>query len=68
MYDDEDMTKECLVELERIEISQKKLEKDSNGDLSTDENDYQIDDIVEIRAGAGVNEARHFASKNLRKN
>ena len=61
---DDDMTKECMVELERIKSSQKKLEKTIRiAILPKDENDYQSDAIVEIRAGTGGDEATLFASE-----
>jgi peptide chain release factor 1 len=61
---DEDMIKECVAELELIEISQKRLEKKIRiAILPKDENDYQSDAIVEIRAGTGGDEATLFASE-----
>jgi len=62
--DDDDMTKECMAELEEIQSSQKKLEKKIRiAILPKDENDYQSDAIVEIRAGTGGDEATLFASE-----
>eukprot|EP00536_Pseudo-nitzschia_multiseries_P012796 jgi/Psemu1/33172/gm1.33172_g len=62
--DDYDMTKECMAELEQIRSSQKKLEKKIRiAILPKDENDYQSDAIVEIRAGTGGDEATLFASE-----
>ena len=61
---DEDMIKECVAELELIEISQKRLEKKIRiAILPKDENDYQSDAIVEIRAGTGGDEATLFAAE-----
>ncbi|MGK3737906.1 MAG: peptide chain release factor 1 [Bacillariaceae sp.] len=61
---DEDMIKECVAELELIGISQKRLEKKIRiAILPKDENDYQSDAIVEIRAGTGGDEATLFASE-----
>lgn len=61
---DDEMTKECIEELERIKSSQTKLEKKIRiAILPKDENDYQSDAIVEIRAGTGGDEATLFASE-----
>ena len=61
---DDDMTKECIKELEHIKSSQTKLEKKIRiAILPKDENDYQSDAIVEIRAGTGGDEATLFASE-----
>lgn len=62
--DYDDMTKECMAELEQIQSSRKKLEKKVRiAILPKDENDYQSDAIVEIRAGTGGDEATLFASE-----
>lgn len=60
--DDPDMKKDCQEELERLQASKVKLEKKIlTALLPTDENDYQSDAIVEIRAGTGGDEATLFA-------
>ena len=62
--DDEDMAKECLEVLDQIKLSQQKLEKKIRiAILPKDENDYQSDAIIEIRAGTGGDEASLFASE-----
>lgn len=62
--DDDDMAKECLEVLDGIKSSQKKLETKIRIEiLPKDENDYQSDAIVEIRAGTGGDEACLFASE-----
>ncbi len=61
---DDEMTKECMEELERIKSSQTKLQQKIRiAILPKDENDYQSDAIVEIRAGTGGDEATLFASE-----
>ncbi len=61
---DEDMVSECHSELERITSSMIKLErKIRNAILPKDEDDYQSNAIVEIRAGTGGDEATLFASE-----
>lgn len=53
-----------MAELERIQSSRKRLEKKVRiAILPRDENDYQSDAIVEIRAGTGGDEATLFASE-----
>ena len=64
---DDDMTKECIEELEQIKSSQRKLEKKIRiAILPKDENDYQSDAIVEIRAGTGGDEATLFSAELLK--
>ena len=61
---DDDMAKECLEVLDGIKSSQKNLEKKIRIEiLPKDENDYQSDAIIEIRAGTGGDEACLFASE-----
>ena len=61
---DDEMAKECMEELEQIKASQTKLQKKIRiAILPKDENDYQSDAIVEIRAGTGGDEATLFASE-----
>lgn len=62
--DDDEMRKECMEELEQIKSSQEKVKnKIMIAILPKDENDYQSDAIVEIRAGTGGDEATLFASE-----
>lgn len=61
---DEDMVTECHSELERIKSSKGRLEtKIQNAILPKDEDDYQSNAIVEIRAGTGGDEATLFAAE-----
>lgn len=61
---DEDMKKECHDELERLKASRARLQKRiRNALLPKDENDYDSDAIVEIRAGTGGDEATLFAAE-----
>jgi hypothetical protein len=62
--DDDEMRNECMEELEQIKSSQEKVKnKIMIAILPKDENDYQSDAIVEIRAGTGGDEATLFASE-----
>lgn len=62
--DDDDLRKECQTELEDIEVKKKRLGKRiQNAILPKDEDDFQSDAIVEIRAGTGGDEAALFASE-----
>ena len=62
--DDDEMRNECMEELEQIKSSQEKVKKKIMiAILPKDENDYQSDAIVEIRAGTGGDEATLFASE-----
>lgn len=62
--DNDEMAAECLQELERIQASQKRLgNKIRIAILPKDEDDYQSDAVVEIRAGTGGDEATLFASE-----
>jgi len=71
--DDEDMIKECRMELEKVERMKPKLEKririailpkyDDDDNDCDDDDDLDADAIVEIRAGTGGDEATLFASE-----
>ncbi|KAL3918498.1 MAG: hypothetical protein SGILL_004206, partial [Bacillariaceae sp.] len=62
--DDDDLRKECQSELEDIEAKKKRLGKRiQNAILPIDEDDFESDAIVEIRAGTGGDEAALFASE-----
>ena len=61
---DKDLIQECQEELERLQLAKVKLEKRiRTAILPKDEDDYQSDAIVEIRAGTGGDEATLFASE-----
>jgi peptide chain release factor 1 len=61
---DKDLIHECQEELQRLELAKVKLEKRiRTAILPKDEDDYQSDAIVEIRAGTGGDEATLFASE-----
>jgi peptide chain release factor 1 len=61
---DEDMALECQTEIERIKSLKTKLDTQiRNAILPKDEDDYQSNAIVEIRAGTGGDEATLFASE-----
>lgn len=71
--EDEDMVKECRMELEKVERMKPKLEKkiriailpkyDDGDDDCDGGDDLHADAIVEIRAGTGGDEATLFASE-----
>ena len=61
---DEEMQKECSQELERIIRARTRLQKKIRSALlPRDENDYESNAIVEIRAGTGGDEATLFAAE-----
>jgi len=61
---DEEMEKECTLELERVLRAQSRLQKKiRKALLPRDENDYESNAIVEIRAGTGGDEATLFAAE-----
>jgi peptide chain release factor 1 len=62
--DDKELIQECRDELERLTLAKAKLEKRiTTAILPKDEDDYQSDAILEIRAGTGGDEATLFASE-----
>jgi len=63
---DKDIEKECRHELEQIETEKEKLDrKIVNAVLPQDEDDYESDAIIEVRAGTGGDEASLFAGELL---
>ena len=64
--DDEEMKAECTIELERLS---KEIQKVENSIISSvipkDEDDFHKDAILEIRSGAGGDEASLFSSELL---
>lgn len=61
---DQEMQRECTQELERISEARAKLEKKTRSALiPRDEDDYESNAIVEIRAGTGGDEATLFAAE-----
>ena len=61
---DEEMQKECSQELERImRVRTRLLKKIRSALLPRDENDYDSNAIIEIRAGTGGDEATLFAAE-----
>jgi peptide chain release factor 1 len=63
---DNDFEIECKIELERIEKNRNRTEqKIINAVLPKDEDDYESDAIIEIRAGTGGDEASLFAGELL---
>ena len=64
--DDEDMRKECEEEIARIERIMKVIEsKLVDAVIPTEDDDYNADAILEIRAGTGGDEAALFANELL---
>jgi peptide chain release factor 1 len=61
---DQEMQKECSEELERLLKARNRLQKKIRSALlPKDENDYESNAIVEIRAGTGGDEAALFAAE-----
>jgi peptide chain release factor 1 len=62
--DDKDLVQECQDELEEIKVKKMRLgKKIQDAILPKDEDDFESDAIVEIRAGTGGDEAALFASE-----
>ena len=64
--DDKDMEEECRIELTKIQSTRARLEKRLLGAiLPSDEEDFDTNAVLEVRAGTGGDEAALFAAQLL---